>query len=85
MKLLETLMPGTVAIPHGWGHQHARGLGIASKLGGANVNLLSADGPDAVEQVSGMAHLTGIPVRIEPAAGPIDQRSWTGIAESANA
>jgi len=85
VKLLETLMPGTVAIPHGWGHQHARGLGIASKLGGANVNLLSADGPDAVEPVSGMAHLTGIPVRIEPAAGPIDQRSWTGIAESASA
>lgn len=85
VKLLETLMPGTVAIPHGWGHQHARGLGIASKLGGANVNLLSADGPEAVEQVSGMAHLTGIPVRIEPAAGPIDLRSWTGIAESASA
>jgi anaerobic selenocysteine-containing dehydrogenase len=84
VKLLETLMPGTVAIPHGWGHQHARGLGIASKLGGANVNLLSADGPEAVEPVSGMAHLTGIPVRIEPAAGPIDQRSWTGIAESAS-
>ncbi|AXQ31510.1 hypothetical protein D0B54_23735 [Solimonas sp. K1W22B-7] len=85
VKLLETLMPGTVAIPHGWGHQHARGLGVASKLGGANVNLLSADGPDAVESISGMAHLTGIPVRIEPAAGPIDVGSWTGIAESAAA
>lgn len=85
VKLLDTLMPGTVAIPHGWGHQHARGLGIASQLGGANVNLLSADGPEAVETVSGMAHLTGIPVRIEAAKGPIDVRSWTGIKESANA
>ncbi|HSW15131.1 MAG TPA: molybdopterin dinucleotide binding domain-containing protein [Solimonas sp.] len=85
VKLLDTLMPGTVAVPHGWGHQHARGLGIASKLGGANVNLLSADGPEAIESVSGMAHLTGIPVRIEPAAGPIDAGSWTGIAESAHA
>jgi len=81
VKLLETLMPGTVAIPHGWGHQHAKGMRIASKLGGANVNLLAADGPDAVESVSGMAHLTGIPVRIEPASGPIDVGSWTGIAE----
>lgn len=80
VKLLDTLMPGTVAIPHGWGHQHARGLSVASKLGGANVNLLAADGPDAVESVSGMAHLTGIPVRVEPAAGPIDTGSWTGIA-----
>jgi formate dehydrogenase len=85
VKLLDTLMPGTVAVPHGWGHQHARGLSIASQLGGANVNLLAADGPDAVEAVSGMAHLTGIPVRIEPAAGPIDRRSWTGITASINA
>ncbi len=81
VKLLETLMPGTVAIPHGWGHQNAKGMRIASSLGGANVNLLAADGPDAVESVSGMAHLTGIPVRIEPASGPIDLGSWTGIAE----
>lgn len=85
VKLLETLMPGTVAIPHGWGHQHAKGMRIASKLSGANVNLLAADGPDAVESVSGMAHLTGIPVRIEPAKGPIDVGSWTGITESAAA
>ena len=79
VKRLDTLMPGTVAVPHGWGHQHAKGLGIASRLSGANVNLLAADGPDAVEAVSGMAHLTGIPVRIEPAAGPIDTTSWSGL------
>lgn len=79
VKLLDSLMPGTVAIPHGWGHQHAKGLGIASRLAGANVNLLAADGPDAVETVSGMAHLTGIPVRVERAAGPIDVTSWSGV------
>lgn len=79
VKLLDSLMPGTVAVPHGWGHQHAKGLGIASRLGGANVNLLAADGADAVEGVSGMAHLTGIPVRVEPATGPIDVTSWSGI------
>jgi anaerobic selenocysteine-containing dehydrogenase len=81
VKLLNTLLPGTIAIPHGWGHQHARGLGVASKLGGANVNILAADGADAIEAVSGMAHLTGIPVRIEKAAGPIDATSWSGIPE----
>lgn len=79
VKHLDTLMPGTVAVPHGWGHQHARGLRVASSLAGANVNLLAADGPDAVEAVSGMAHLTGIPVRVSPAAGPIDARSWSGL------
>ena len=85
VKLLGTLQPGTVAVPHGWGHQHARGLGIASKLGGANVNLLAADGPEAVERVSGMAHLTGIRVRVEKAAGPIDPTSWSGMPQTADA
>src|SRR5690606_8345553 len=39
VKLLADLMPGTVALPHGWGHQHARGLSVAGKTGGVNVNL----------------------------------------------
>ena len=83
VKLLDTLLPGTVAVPHGWGHQPARGLSVARRLGGANVNLLAADGVDQIEPVSGMAHLTGIPVEVSPAAGPIDISSWSGIAQSA--
>lgn len=85
VKMLRTLLPGTVAVPHGWGHQHARGLGVAGKLAGANVNLLAADGAAAVEPVSGMAHLSGIPVQIEKAAGPIDAGSWSGLPASASA
>ena len=46
VRLLDDLMPGTVALPHGWGHQHATGLSVASRAGGVNVNLLAADGPD---------------------------------------
>lgn len=82
VKLLSDLMPGTVALPHGWGHQHATGLGVASATAGVNVNLLAADGPDQIERVSGMAHLTGIPVEVAPAAGPRAEDSWSGIAES---
>jgi formate dehydrogenase len=81
VRLLPDLMPGTVALPHGWGHQHATGLSVASRTRGVNVNLLAADGPDALERVSGMAHLTGIPVEVRPAAGPHDPTSWSGIAE----
>jgi anaerobic selenocysteine-containing dehydrogenase len=80
VRWLKDLMPGTVALPHGWGHQHARGLSVASKTGGVNVNLLAADGPDRLERVSGMAHLTGFPVDARPAAGPRDPTSWSGIA-----
>ncbi|MBL8919311.1 MAG: molybdopterin-dependent oxidoreductase [Myxococcaceae bacterium] len=78
-KLLGDLMPGTVALPHGWGHQHATGLSIASKTRGVNVNLLAADGPDRLERVSGMAHLTGFVVEVKPAAGPQDPSSWSGL------
>jgi len=78
VRSLKELLPGTVSVPHGWGHQNARGLGVASALSGANVNILAADGPDNVEPLSGMAHLSGIPVNITPAAGPINSSSWTG-------
>ncbi len=80
IRLLDDLMPGTVALPHGWGHQHATGLSVASRAGGVNVNLLAADGPTKLEPLSGMAHLTGIPVEVRPAAGPLATDSWSGIA-----
>ncbi|MCB9630802.1 MAG: molybdopterin-dependent oxidoreductase [Sandaracinus sp.] len=65
---LEDLAPGVVALPHGWGHQHAKGLRVASRTRGVNVNLLAADGPGALEPVSGMARLTAIEVDVVRAA-----------------
>lgn len=82
IKVLADLMPGTVALPHGWGHQHATGLTVASQTRGVNVNLLAADGPDRLERVSGMAHLTGFNVEVSPAAGPQNPRSWSGLPEA---
>ena len=79
VRLLADLMPGTVALPHGWGHQHAVGLSVASRTRGVNVNLLAADGPGRLEAVSGMAHLTGFVVDVVPAAGPQDATSWSGL------
>jgi formate dehydrogenase len=82
VRLLPDLQPGTVALPHGWGHQHAAGLGVASKTSGVNVNILAADGPENLEPVSGMARLTGILVEVEKAAGPRDAGDWSGIART---
>jgi formate dehydrogenase len=79
VRLLADLMPGTVALPHGWGHQHATGLSVASRTRGVNVNLLAGDGPGRLERVSGMAHLTGFPVDVRPASGPQDPGNWSGI------
>jgi len=80
IRRLDDLMPGTVALPHGWGHQHATGLRVASRTAGVNVNLLAADGPESLERLSGMAHLTGIIVDVRPAAGPRAPGDWSGIA-----
>ena len=85
VRLLDDLQPGTVAVPHGWGHQHATGLSVASKTTGVNVNLLAADGPEAVEAISGMAKLTGILVEVAAAAGPADPQSWSGLPVAAAA
>lgn len=77
MRLLDDLMPGTVAMPHGWGHQHS-GLNVAKKATGVNVNILAADGTDNLERVSGMAHLTGIPVKVEKSRGK-QKATWSGL------
>ncbi len=79
VRLLDDLMPGVCALPHGWGHQHATGLTVASATTGVNVNLLAASGPGSVDPMSGMSRLTGIPVEITPAAGPLAGTSWSGI------
>ena len=80
IKILNDLMPGTVALPHGWGHQ-ATLMNVAKSTKGVNVNILAADGPEALERISGMAHLTGISVEVTPAAGPLVENSWSGLEE----
>src|SRR5690606_24054754 len=81
MSLLEDLQPGTVAMPHGWGHQRAKGLSVARRTTGVNVNVLAASGPAAVEPLSGMSRLTAIPVEVTPAAGPLSHEDWTGLPD----
>ncbi|MBP6382877.1 MAG: molybdopterin-dependent oxidoreductase, partial [Pseudomonadales bacterium] len=68
VALSADLMPGAVALPHGWGHQAATGLLVASRTRGVNANILAADGPDAIEPLSGMAQFNGILVRISAVA-----------------
>ncbi|MCB0704000.1 MAG: molybdopterin-dependent oxidoreductase [Saprospiraceae bacterium] len=79
IKFLSDLMPGTVALPHGWGHQ-ATHLSVAKETKGVNVNILAADGPDGAELYSGMVQLTAIPVEIAPAAAP-QANSWSGFPQ----
>ncbi len=78
VRALADLMPGTAALPHGWGHQRA-GQTVARETRGVNVNLLAADGPAELERVSGMARLTGIPIEVQRASGPQDASDWSGL------
>ena len=87
VRLSPDLMPGTAALPHGWGHQRARGLSVASATTGVNVNILAADGPERIERVSGMANLTGFCIDVSPVPEPkpgrseeSSRRDWNGFA-----
>lgn len=66
VQLTEDLLQGTVAVPHGWGHRGG-GWRRANEAGGVNVNALASTDPAELELLAGMAHLNGIPVRLEPA------------------
>jgi anaerobic selenocysteine-containing dehydrogenase len=60
------IVAGVVAVPHGWGHKGTGGWRVANGAGGANVNRLMSSAPEDLERLAGMAHLTGVPVRVEP-------------------
>ncbi|MCM6777360.1 molybdopterin-dependent oxidoreductase [Nocardia sp. CDC159] len=62
-RLTEDLTEGTIAVPHGWGHRG--GWRRATAAGGVNVNLLMSSEITDVERLAGMAHLNGVPVRVE--------------------
>jgi formate dehydrogenase len=70
VKVTDEMTPGTVAVPHGWGHRG--GWRLANDAGGANVNALASGAPEDLERLAGMAFLNGIPVRLEPVERPSD-------------
>lgn len=64
VQISDEIMPRTVALPHGWGHQAAEGLKVAQQVPGVNANLLAKDGAASLEPLSGMSHLTAIQVEV---------------------
>ncbi len=67
VAVTDDLIPGVVSLPHGWGHAGAGGLTVARAHAGVNANALTADGPDGIEPLSGMARMTALSVEVEPA------------------
>jgi anaerobic selenocysteine-containing dehydrogenase len=75
-RLTDEVMEGVVALPHGWGH--AGGWRRANAAGGVNSNELASAAPEDLEPLAGMAHLNGIPVRLEAVAGEPGERGAAG-------
>jgi anaerobic selenocysteine-containing dehydrogenase len=65
VSLTTDIVPGTIAVPHGWGHKGTGGWRLANRAGGANVNQLTSSDPADVEALAGMSWLTGVPVEVE--------------------
>lgn len=63
VEITESLQPGVVSLPHGWGHdsEGAR-LGVAARHAGVNSNRLTPAEP--ADPLSGNAGLNAIPVEV---------------------
>ncbi|MDA0637243.1 molybdopterin-dependent oxidoreductase [Nonomuraea sp. MCN248] len=59
----DTIMPGVVSLPHGWGHQGSS-QAVAAKHAGVSANALTDE--TAVDVPSGNAVFNGVPVTISP-------------------
>lgn len=65
VRLDETLLPGAVAMSHGWGHAGTPGMRVAQAAPGVNCNRLLPTGPGSFDALSGQAHMTGVVVEVE--------------------
>jgi anaerobic selenocysteine-containing dehydrogenase len=67
LKVSDDLMPGVVAMTHGWGNAKTSGMKVAQKTPGANANALLPTGPGSFEPLSNQSHMTGVPVEVSAA------------------
>lgn len=75
LEVSDEIRPGTVAIPHGWGHREP-GVGwrVAASLPGANVNLLHD--PSLTDTFTGNSAVNNTWVRVTPAT--VDESQSSG-------
>jgi anaerobic selenocysteine-containing dehydrogenase len=66
VELSESMMPGVVSLPHGWGHDLAGAqLGVAAERPGANLNAVLDE--RLLDPLSGNAVLSGVAVQVSRA------------------
>ncbi len=68
VELTESIKPGVVSMPHGWGHgKPGTRMSVANGSPGVNSNVLSP--PDFLDEPSGNGALNGIPVTVSALSG----------------
>ena len=66
VEVTDTMMPGVVSVPHGWGHgRTGTRLRVATTVPGASVNDIID--PARIDELSGTSALTGQPVEVNRA------------------
>jgi anaerobic selenocysteine-containing dehydrogenase len=66
VDITDSVMPGVVSLPHGWGHdQPGTRMAVAARRPGVNSNVLSDE--QVIDPLSGNGVLNGIPVEVGPA------------------
>ena len=69
VEVTDTMAPGVVSLPHGWGHDRPGApFGVAGQRPGVNSNLLTDD--VLLDPLSGNAVLNGIPVTVSRSSVP---------------
>ncbi len=64
VSVSQEIKPGIISIPHGWGHVFDDiQLSIAKKHAGVNINILMDE--NSMDELSGNAVLSGVPVNIQ--------------------
>jgi anaerobic selenocysteine-containing dehydrogenase len=61
------LLPGVVAMAHGWGNRNTSGMRVAQAHPGVNASALLPSGRGSFEPLSSQAHMTGVPVEVAAA------------------
>jgi anaerobic selenocysteine-containing dehydrogenase len=66
VEVTDTMMPGVVSVPHGWGHgRKGVQLRVAATVAGQSVNDVIDS--SRIDELSGTSALTGQPVEVTPA------------------
>ncbi|MFQ3580426.1 MAG: molybdopterin oxidoreductase family protein [Chloracidobacterium sp.] len=66
VEVSDEVMPGVVSLPHGWGHDRPGvQLDVARRYPGVSINDVTDE--QLVDEASGNAALSGVPVRLFPA------------------